>query len=460
MPRITISEEDLTIANDFDIAANVVYVPGITKADVSEPKLYRSVAEFLEDFPVVTKDNKPGVYVGKFDLPQTISNIAVPYGAKDELERSYIYALELLNAGLPVLFHNVVKYNAESATNIQEMYNQLYTNQLLSKLLDRWTYQVKFVTLGGYPALNVTGFPIYDMMLGVAGIRADAISILDIELATNEDIIDVYNLINTIITNHGESYYELTSNKGNEQEKWGLEFKVSENRASESILKYGQIIVPGATYQLYQYDLITSGLINEKNEVNMPGSFGYLLSLINSVNTLKNPDYLAVAGVNRGLVPNIKALLNETTGAEAEAVQEKTKGKASINPIVNVTNYGLCIWGNRTLFPNQVEGDLSASSFLNLRVLAADVKKNIYAACQQLTFETNSIELWLKFRTKVEPILEQMITNGGLEDYELRRLESDKKATLSVYVKLITLYAVEDFNITVGLTDSTVEEIE
>ena len=92
--------------------------------------------------------------------------------------------------------------------------------------------------------------------------------------------------------------------------------------------------------------------------------------------------------------------------------------------------------------------------------MAADVKKIIYAACQDLTFETNNLELWLKFKSKIEPTLEQMVANGALERYELTRLANTEKATLSVYVKLVTQYAVEDFDVTVGLTDSTVEAAE
>lgn len=89
--------------------------------------------------------------------------------------------------------------------------------------------------------------------------------------------------------------------------------------------------------------------------------------------------------------------------------------------------------------------------------MSTDVKKVIYAACQELTFETNNMELWLKFKSKVEPTLDRMVANGALEDYELTRETSKEKATLSVYVKLITTYAVEDFDITIELTDSTIE---
>ena len=87
-------------------------------------------------------------------------------------------------------------------------------------------------------------------------------------------------------------------------------------------------------------------------------------------------------------------------------VQVKTEDMISLNPIVKVQNYGYCIWGNRTLFPNiatkaHKDGDLAASSFLNIRNLISDVKKTVFRAARQMTFEQNSAILWVKFKSLV-----------------------------------------------------------
>ena len=279
--------------------------------------------------------------------------------------------------------------------------------------------------------------------------RGDVKALIDDKITNS--ILNTYSKVNDILTNSDfiKDFNDTTSNACN------LLFKANENRQAEDTRKYGDIIAPGGTYSVRTSNLIN----NEISSIRMPGSFGYLLCLVNSVEILKNPDYFAIAGVSRGLVPNLKELLVEPTGADGEAVQVRDAGKISINPILYVQNYGYCIWGNRTLFPNP-SSDLAASSFANIRVMSADVKKVIYAACKELTFETNNIELWLKFKSKVEPILEQMVANGALEDFELLKIQTTQKATLAVYVKLVTLYAVEDFDITIGLTDSTVEEVE
>ena len=49
--------------------------------------------------------------------------------------------------------------------------------------------------------------------------------------------------------------------------------------------------------------------------------------------------------------------------------------------------FGLRIWGNRTLFDNSGKGNLTASSFLNIRNLCSDIKKTVWTAARTLTFE-------------------------------------------------------------------------
>ena len=51
------------------------------------------------------------------------------------------------------------------------------------------------------------------------------------------------------------------------------------------------------------------------------------------------------------------------------------------------------------------------------------------------------------------------MADGALEDYELIRVQTTEKATLALEVRLYTLYAVEDFNVTISLTDSTIQEV-
>lgn len=596
MPRITISEKDLTINNEVDITENVVYIPGMAYGLEAGPKLYRTVNEFTKDFgeiPYQFKDAQSYNDNGK----------VITICGAEEYERSYIYAIELLNAGLPVMFDNIrslydYKDTVSDTGLLEEYYDRLvkgkvksvkiidnktelipgiyndgtfiegnsyrvsktanpytyqvvgnvkegsaeyglqkgnrfqlqlkydgitdisqlpggdickvivsngttniytssafesdgslvlllnvtkdsivdvevkWTNDIIitysfsfntcvfskntystyNNILDRWNYNIKYITSGGYPSL-LSYNNVYDLpktMLMAATYRGDLVALLDDKLTNS--ILDTYSKVNDVFTSNINDFIFNGESTGN---AFNLSFKANEFRQEEDTRKYGNIIAPGGIYYT------TSSILSTKeiDSIRMPGSFAYLLCLVKSIEILKNPDYFAIAGVSRGLVPNLKSLLIEPTGAESEAVQVRDWKQISINPIVYVQNYGYCIWGNRTLFPNP-SGDLAASSFANIRVMSADVKKVIYYACRELTFETNSVELWLKFKSKVEPILEQMVSNGALESFDLLRKETSLKATLAVYVKLVTEYAVEDFDITIGLTDSTVEEVQ
>ena len=185
----------------------------------------------------------------------------------------------------------------------------------------------------------------------------------------------------------------------------------------------------------------------------MPGSFGYLLSLAQS--TTNYPDWYAVAGVVRGLVPNLIQLKTTVTGAAADYVQT-INNKVSINPITYINPYGNCIWANRTMHFND-KADLVASSFLNIRMLANDVKKQVYVAAKELMFETDSAQLWLDFKAKVTPLLDKMVTGNGLSSYEIKRVATDKKATIKIVITLYCLEAVENFDVTLNITNNVVE---
>lgn len=520
MPRITISEEDLTLTNNLDVTANVVYVPGISnQGPINVPTLCTSLSDFINIF-----GDQP--YVFKSAQTDVNSKTVAQIG---DFEKSFIYACELLNAGLHIMFERILDQNSDSITAPSEEVNEweavspvptassfvpnkyykgvdnegtityvlaekfeetatyyqkditddtglvlaVYDKfnpsaqgslSVFNKLQDKWTYNIKFITTGSYSVLDVVSGsrkPIVEMLSMIAAVRGDSIALLD-HAESVTDITTVYSDINTMVSTENmiKNYYTLSPANGTTQTLDTISVTVGKNRKTEITLKYSAVFAPWGVFRNY-----TPNIVALEDQVKLPGSFAYLLSLANSITTYDSPDYYAIAGVTRGLVPHIQDLSTVVTGAEAESVQVRTKDKVSINPLVNVQGYGFCIWGNRTLFPNvssvkNTDGDLAASSFLNIRVLASDVKKIIYAACQKYTFETNSTELWLKFKSDVEPTLQKMVSNGSLQDFELTKLTTTEKATLSVYVKLVTIYAVEDFDITIGLTDSTVEETE
>ena len=286
-----------------------------------------------------------------------------------------------------------------------------YLEQNLTRLSDRGTYQFKFITSGSYPTYVDANNTIAKKMLAVAASRGDAIALID--HTSNADIISIHNNIATTLAS------DLSA-------------------TGEDPMKYGAMFTPWGIYN-----------INSLNTtVELPASFAYLKCLANSVKT--NAAWNAIAGVTRGHVLDLLSIKSKITGATADILQSRTG--VSINPITDIKPYGNCIWGNRTLFNNKKE--LTASSFLNIRMLSSDVKKKLYEIAKELTFELNSEVLWLNFKSKIIPTLDQMVSGNGLSGYKIIKTPTDKKATVACTIKLYAIEAVEDWDITIELSDS------
>ena len=192
----------------------------------------------------------------------------------------------------------------------------------------------------------------------------------------------------------------------------------------------------------------------------MPPSFAYLSALAKSIRT--NASWLAVAGATRGQIPGLNgdkplAIDNLLTNAIAENEYQNRGDKAecpvSINAITNIKPFGYRIWGNRTLKNNTTEKNLTATSFLNIRNMVCDIKKVVYEACRKYTFEQNNDVLWLNFKSYIEPTLTKMKTGAGLSSYKIIQEPVDEKAKLKATIQIFPLYAVEDFEISVVMSD-------
>lgn len=298
--------------------------------------------------------------------------------------------------------------------NVESFYKKLNgdeTESIFKKLEDRDEYDIKFITSGSYPVLDSMYISIYRIMLETAANRGDCVALLD---HIDEDVMLMFNNLKTTLTT------KVLSANG------------------EDAKKYGAVFSPWAKYKLQTANEIVS----------YPGSFAYLRCIATSTKT--NANWFATSGVTRGQVPNIVSLNQSLTGAIADQLQSRSG--ISVNPIVNIRPYGYCVWGNRTLFNNI--GDLTASSFLNIRMLSNDVKKKVYSTTKKLTFELNSDVLWLNFKADVTPLLDKMVSGNGLSNYKLIKLNTTKKATVACKIKLFAVEAVEDWDITVELADS------
>lgn len=120
--------------------------------------------------------------------------------------------------------------------------------------------------------------------------------------------------------------------------------------------------------------------------------------------------WFAPAGMNRGLAGSavVRADIRLTQ------IQKDTLYQGRLNPIVNNTQQGVIIWGQKTLQVQQ-----SALDRINIRRLLLQVRRLIAAASQTLVFEQNDQTLRDQFLAKVEPILLQIQNQRGLNAFKV-----------------------------------------
>lgn len=337
---------------------------------------------------------------------------------------------------------------------------------------DKGEYSIKYVTSGAYPSLvfyksgsgdevsyhlEETGASQFcSSMLNIAGFRGDSVALIDLGDST---------LFESKTAPKERSYYE---EQMLDPTYLGL---ASESEAFLGAIsdkpEYGAIFAPWALYTTQAGYYVESGStrteLPQLGSVVLPPSFGYLVSLAKSIRY--NNNWLAIAGVARGKVPYIQGLYTASrlSNALADSYQPRN-GKTSINSITNIKPYGLTIWGNRTAKNNLEtamggEDGLTATSFLNIRNMVSDVKKTAFIAAKTLMFEQNSDVLWVNFLARVTPLLDKLKSGQGLSDYKVIKNPTTEKAKLKATIKLFPIYAVEEFEITIELSDEDVSVV-
>ena len=320
-------------------------------------------------------------------------------------------------------------------------------------------YAIKYITSGGYPTFeygplasaDASGIvygtsPLAEQMIRLAADREDAVALIDHTNNPNRTIYetDTYSVIKRI----RDEFSNLTTTIGS----------------------YGAMFTPWYTCT---NSIITGGTTNNY-EAQMPASLAFLSALAQQIKDY-NP-WLAVSGVSRGPVPYCGGLHTNfvLTNNVADSYQlipgdTESLGSASIsiNPITYIRNYGYCIWGNRTLRNNSA--GTQATSFLNIRDLVSDIKKRLYEASQRLLFEQNTDILWLNFKSIVTPLLDTMVSNYILSDYNIIKYNIDPETGQPVpaykilaVIRIIPINSVEVFELQVQLENSevTVAEVE
>ena len=376
-----------------------------------------------------------------------------------DYDMSYVYAKELLMSGISVIYKVV---NGTDYESILSSIKTLFINSLVNPdgLRDKGEYSIKYLTSGGYPSFsykvinenNEISYEFVDdfstNMANLAGSRGDAVALIDpadCTLTSDNRNLSIEQLINP--TNIYFAAEELLGNIDNAE--------------------YASLFVPWGLYNTQAVYTVGNGstLISlpQLDSVIMPPSFGYLQALAKSIRI--NNNWLAIAGIARGQVPYIRGLYTTKRLSNTLANEYQPRnGRTSINAITDIKPYGLTIWGNRTMknnLKNAMGGEdgLTATSFLNIRNMVSDVKKTAYIAAKTLMFEQNSDVLWVNFLSRITPLLDQLMSGQGLSDYKVIKNPTDEKAKLKATIKLYPIYAVEDFDITIELSDEDVSVV-
>lgn len=458
MSKIIIREEDLTrnLGNAVT-STDIVFIPGFMgnngtgsspAGKLEECTLCKTLSEFQYNFgtipaqfasaqpypvlPSAIPESSTYGYEAEA-IPPAVQSVVPPMFPANSSDPSYVMASELLLAGIPVLYY-AIDGTSPSVLNMFVKLNEIFTLESSPLVLNE--VDVKYITAGGYPVYELGYWGSAVGTLCQYNILVDKMTILAEERADAVAIFDHTNNPSRALIGTGSVYAKANGDRllAVGQDQFGVMFTPWGN--------YGlSRTYPGAPRNIgFEFG----------------ASFAYLLSLAKSLKT--NPNWYAVAGASRGLVPRLDHLLTDKTltNAIANKYQEETDGTCCINPITNIKPYGLCIWGNRTMKKNDSAAEGYAASFLNIRSLICDVKKQAHMAAQSLMFEQNNDVLWINFKAMMTPLLDRMLSGNGVSSYKIIKVETDSQIKLAAQIKIWPIYAVEEFEIGIQITDEEV----
>jgi hypothetical protein len=379
-------------------------------------------------------------------------------------------AYELLGLGYTVLFKAMMPYTGSQLIEAAKDAKKITTEgsiQLLNNegtavaqindgnfwecLKDKSTYDFRYLMTGLLTNNDLANKCILEVadhteeiLLDDASIqdgRGDCIALIDLDSATYE----------------GKTQKDAIPAMAKESAEWAS--------------AYAAVFAPYVTYLMSDDPVY--------NNKTFPASFHYLACAANSSNN-NFSEWYANAGYTRG----VAKYTIESTGCKFGEVaiqaleprfmlkvgKELNEKKTAFNDINTVVAINLIVkikssyylWGNRTGKKlgtrGASDGDLRAQDFLNIRQLCCTIKKQVYTTCRRLTFDPNSNNLWINFRSLLTPMLEEMKADQGIKDYKFVKNDTDRKALLSAKIRIVPIEAVEDFEIGLYLED-TLDEV-
>ena len=119
--------------------------------------------------------------------------------------------------------------------------------------------------------------------------------------------------------------------------------------------------------------------------------------------------WFAPAGLNRGGVDSAVQAYRKLSQAQRDTLYD-----SNVNPIATFPGQGVTVFGQKTL-----QKKASALDRVNVRRLLIDVKKFVAQSSRLLVFEQNTSDLRNQFLNIVNPYLEQVQSNSGLNAFRV-----------------------------------------
>ncbi len=138
-------------------------------------------------------------------------------------------------------------------------------------------------------------------------------------------------------------------------------------------------------------------------------------------NDKKGEAWFAPAGFNRGRIT--EPLRTEYSPAQGERDYLYSGGNA-VNVIMNFTEDGITVWGQRTL-----QRKSSWLDRVNVRRLLLYLEKIIATSSRYFLFEQNDRTTWMLWRAMVEPVMRNVVNRRGIEPGGWRVIMDDQTVT-------------------------------
>ena len=120
-------------------------------------------------------------------------------------------------------------------------------------------------------------------------------------------------------------------------------------------------------------------------------------------------EWFAPAGLNRGTIDNAVSIQRKLLRSQRDDLYN-----SNVNPIAQFPGQGVVIFGQKTL-----QKKSSALDRVNVRRLLIKIKKFIASTSRFLVFEQNNALTRNKFLNIVNPYLEQVQSNSGLNVFKV-----------------------------------------